>query len=123
MPNVAELFPLVTGTRYFGPAKVLETDESDRLVRVCSEGLPGKHETWARVAIPFEERLVAGDEALVAGEDIENLYVIGLLTKKGPSASPYQRLTLADGTCAAIDGSSESPTLRVFSKRNELLFE
>ena len=123
MSKVAELYPVETGTPYFGPARVLEIDECEGLARVRPQGLSEEHETWARVAIPMEHRLAGGDEALVAGEDMDNLYVIGLLNTKMSAMAPLKRLMLASGAYAAVDESSESPILRVFSKRNELLFE
>lgn len=130
MPNVAELYPLVTETRYFGPARVLETDESENSVRVRIEEMPGNPETWCRVALPFKYDFIQGDEALIAGEDVENLYVIGMLTHRNSQSSARtetsSELKMDNGAYALIDDSidsSESGILRVFSKRKELLFE
>ena len=123
MSNTAKVFPLISKSTYFGLAEVRETTEDDGSVYLRLVDLSGQPVVRARLAIPNDQELVSGDEALVAGEDLENLYVIGLLTQKRTPTITSKRLTLANGACAAIEGSPESQILRIFSKRKELLFE
>lgn len=123
MSNAAKVLPLVSNTRYFGLAEILETDEKDMNVYLRLSELSGKPQARARIAIPGDQNLDPGDEVLAVGEDFENLYVIGLLKRKKPSATSSKRLMLANGTYSAIQGEPESQTISVFSKRNELLFE
>ena len=123
MSNAAKILPMVSNTRYFGLAEILETDEEGSNVFLRLTELGGKPQALARIAIPGDQNLDPGDEVLAVGEDFENLYVIGLLKRKKPSATSSKRLMLANGTYAAIQGEPESQTISVFSKRNELFFE
>lgn len=121
--NTAKVLPMASNTRYFGKAQIMETYEQGRDVLLRLTQLHGKPQAKARIAIATEHKLSPGDEVLAKGDDSENLYVIGLLTRKEPSATPSKQLTLANGAYAAIQGENGSQTLNVFSKRNELLFE
>jgi hypothetical protein len=80
-------------------------------------------EAWARMAIPGFHELSGDDTALVMGEHIDELYVIGLLNRKGDTVASSERLSLSGGTYAEATGSPGSQTLQVFSGGHELLFE
>lgn len=131
MPDVAKIIPILkTNDRYLGPATVLKLDESGERVHIRIPNLPGHPVAWSRVTVASNRDLVSGDEVLVVGEDINHLYIIGLLaqSKTSDRLSPNRpsKILTQDGSYAVIgeeNGTSASGVLRVFSKQQELLFE
>jgi len=123
MPSVAEKYSWMTETRYLGPARVLEVDETGDRVRLRLSGSPEDGDVWARVATAGSYEVRAGDTALVVGEDFADLYVIGLLNRKHPSEVSSRRLALSGGAYAEAGGPPGAETLQIFSKGHELLFE
>ncbi len=124
MPNIAEIYSPEIKSQYFGPAVVM--DDVSETEGIISINLKSQHEfnqAYARIAIPLMQPLKKGDEILVAGADIDDLYVIGLLTVNEPRTKFPQRRDIGSGAYIMIDESNQSPALRVFSKRNELLVE
>lgn len=123
MSNIAKLYPQTMKTNYFGAAKVVETNQSDGILRV-RVALPQKNTMgWARLAIAGIDVLQIEDEVLIAGEDINHLYVIGILSLKKRSDVVLKKQEIGNGAYTVTDKSSTTPMLRVFSKRNELIFE
>jgi hypothetical protein len=60
---------------------------------------------------------------LVVGEDLSDLYLIGILNGENALGAPEKRIALSGGTQAEAAGRPEEQTLRVFSPKQELLFE
>ncbi len=123
MPNIAEIYSPEIKNQYFETAVVLEGRNSHGIVRVNLMVQHEIHQAYARLAIPLISSLDKGDEVLIAGMDIDNLYIIGLLTQKTPQAELPLRHNIGSGAYVTIDESSQSHTLQVYSKRNELLIE
>ncbi len=105
-------------TRILGPAEILEVDSAGHRLRLRLAGSDDDLGVWARIAMAAEVLLSVGDEVLVVGETPRDLYVIGVLGTLLPN-----RLVTQGGAYATVAASPEAQTLRVFSGRNELLFE
>ncbi|MDY6843934.1 MAG: DUF3540 domain-containing protein [Thermodesulfobacteriota bacterium] len=116
----------IPGTGYFGPARVLEIDEERGLFSVlvtrCKDR-KNAFKTWARLAIPYPHELHWGETVLVAGETIDDFYVIGLLDVTVNSKVQKTDLVLQNGTRAAITGTPDAEQLKVFSQDGGLIFE
>jgi hypothetical protein len=114
------------GVSYFGPARVLKYDEAERRVQVLislSESKKNVHKSWARLAIPNAYTPRWGDTVLVAGDDRDHVYVLGLLNTQAPEPASPEALVLKNGARAVVDGTQEKEKLRVFTKEGGLIFE
>lgn len=120
MSNLAEKYPWMRETRYLGPARVVQADEKSGRTMVRLSGEAVNAEVWALMAIAGAQRLTPGDTVLVAGEDFEDMYIIGLLKT---AALPPQTITLRGGASAEASGKPGEQTMKVFSAKKELLFE
>lgn len=124
MNHAARVSPLLTGTRYLGPAVVVEAEREDGWVsvRLGVDG-PGRMLT-ARVAVPRVRPLAAEAEVVVTGDPGGQLYVIGVLTAAAENAGPTT-VSTATGAYATVGSAAPDgdERLRVYSPRNELLFE
>ena len=81
MSELTENYSWMTDTRYMGPAHVLEVDESGSYIFVRLERDFENAEIKARMAIPISCKLHPGDTVLAMGEDIDNIYVIGVINQ------------------------------------------
>ncbi|MCP4694848.1 MAG: DUF3540 domain-containing protein [Desulfobacterales bacterium] len=123
MGDVARIHPEFNEKQYTGPATALSVGASGGAVEVVIDSNRGKTRRVARSALAPGIRIAPGDEVLVVGDKTGEIYVVGLLTRRNaPDAAP-ERITLPDGAHAEVGRSPGSPGLRVFSKRNELIFE
>jgi hypothetical protein len=123
MPNIAELYSPEIKSQYFGPAIVMDISETEGIISISLKSQHEFNQAYARIAIPLISPLNKGDEILVAGAGIDNLYIIGVLTNIAPHTELPKRHNIGSGAYIMIDDSSQSSTLQVFSKRNELLVE
>ncbi len=131
MPDAAKIIPLLkTNDRYLGPASIIGLDKSGEIAHIRIHNLPGHPVVCSRMAISSKVNFMEGDEVLVMGEDINCLYIIGILAQQravdGTSADRPSRISTPDGAYAAIEeknGSIASETLRVYSRQRELIFE
>ena len=123
MQALAAQFAGVDEEQYLGPAEVLAVDPAERRVRVRIAGSGDMVGAWARLAIPAECELRAGDRALVIGENPSDLYVIGILERGRPTTAAAAPLRLVGGAYATASGPRDEQRLQVFSARDELLFE
>jgi len=123
MTSVAEKYEWMPQTRYLGPARVLEVDDPGRRARLRLTGYPQEGSAWARIAISGHHSLKPGDLALVVGEELSDLYLIGVLNRENALDAPERKIALSGGTQAEAAGRPEEQTLRVFSPKQELLFE
>jgi hypothetical protein len=117
MSQLSETYPWMTETRYMGPARVLEIEETGPYIHVQLENAFENREIRARKAISCE--LHTGDNVLVMGEDPDQMYIIGILEQEAVKESSGKSIILEGGTQAALDGQS----LKIFSHKKELLFE
>ncbi|HOO39276.1 MAG TPA: DUF3540 domain-containing protein [Deltaproteobacteria bacterium] len=120
MSNLAEKYPWMQETRYLGKARVVDADENEGRVMVQLSTSAGSVETWAAVAIAGTHELALGDIVLAAGEDLNEMYIIGLL--KTATLSP-ETISLSGGTSAEASGKPGEQKMKVFSAKKELLFE
>jgi hypothetical protein len=120
MSNLAEKYPWMQETRYLGKARVVQTDEKSGRTMVRLSGTAVNAEVWALMAIASQQRLTPGDTVLVAGEDFDEMYIIGLLKT---STHLPETITLSGGTSAEASGKPGEQKMKVFSAKQELLFE
>jgi len=119
MSQFSETYPWITETRYVGPARVIEIEESGSYINVQLEDDFENKVIRARKAIQSSNQVQPGDSVLVMGEDPDHMYIIGILEEKTVSKSSTDRIFLEGGTQAARNGQSIS----VYSRKKELLFE
>ncbi len=120
MSNLAEKYPWMQETRYLGKARVVQTDEKSGRTMVRLSGTAVNAEVWAFMAIAGAPGLTLGDTVLVAGENTDEMYIIGLL--KTAAYTP-ETITLSKGARAEASGKPGEQTMKVFSAQKELLFE
>ncbi len=125
MLNITELYPKEMSSNYIGSAKVIGPGEKEGIVRLLLTTHLEESEASARITAPFIDSLEEGDEVLVVGVNYSDMYVIGLLTSKKNHKKKLgpEKLEIGNGAYAMVDETSESPALKLFSKRNELLIE
>ena len=126
MQNIAKIYNTSVDFHYLGPARVLETDPAQDYVKVYVEGFKGNQENWAIKALSSECSLKSGDEVLVVSENIDEIYIIGVLNQKKPAIcamKPQNQIVLPDGAVAKLKEYHGKPKLNLYSKRNELIFE
>src|SRR5690606_32527018 len=73
------------------------------------------------LAVPGAAPLEPGDEVLIAGESAAQLFIIGILSARAQAALNEIRTTA--GAHARVEDHGSSQRLRVYSERNELLFD
>jgi hypothetical protein len=120
MSNLAEKYSWMRETRYMGKARVLDVDDKECRVLVQLSTATGSVETWAAIAIAGTHELAPGDTVLVAGEDTDEMYIIGILKT---TTTPAKTIILSGGTSAQASGKPGEQTMKVFSQKKELLFE
>jgi len=120
MSNLAEKYPWRRENRYLGEARVVQTDDNSSRTMVRLSAAAVNAEVWALMAIAGAPRLAPGDTVLVAGEDLEDMYIIGLIKT---ASLPPQTIALSGGTSAEASGNPGEQTMKVFSAKKELLFE
>lgn len=123
MSTAIEKREWMTSTRYLGPARVLDVDAAQNRVRLTLTGSDDEIGLWACIAIPGAAGLEKGDTVLLIGDQPDELYVIGLLNRKAASAAAPARLALSGGAYIEVVRTEANEALRVFSQRNELVFE
>lgn len=109
-------------TSYCGPAEILEIHPGDHLVRIRVPRSEEGHEVWARLAIAYEN-VEIGQMVLVAGQSVDDLYVIGLLNLGKPSSKKQSQLVLRNGASAAVVGSPDEEKLELRSKAGDIVIE
>ena len=110
-------------TGYLGPATVLDLNPRERLALVqwMRAGQPCL--SWARPALAASPALQPGDVALVLSQNLEDFYIIGLLTEKAqpqPEPAPLETRAGARGTVARAAGEE---VLQMHSKQGVLVVE
>jgi hypothetical protein len=122
MSPTLQLPALTAQGGYFGPAEVVSPEIADGQIRVVVPQLHGPRESWARLAVAVPAKLRAGDSVLIAGADIDELYVIGWLTAADSPPDP-PRVELANGVQAVVARNGQGETLTVLSAEHKPLFE
>jgi hypothetical protein len=109
-------------TRYFGPAEIISFDENEKTAVIHLKNKEMEYNTFGTLAIPNCPVLSPGDLVLAAGNDINNLFIIGLI-KSNQSNLRSERLTLSNGVYAVSNKIGNEEKMQVCSKQGELLFE
>jgi len=125
MINVSKFYPKEMSTHYLGRAKVIGFTDNEGIIRVRLLEHQGECEASACIAVPFAGSLKVGDEVLAMGDVFSDMYVIGVLTSKNSHMKKLklEKLKVSNGAYAMVDETLDSPALKLFSKRNELLIE
>lgn len=123
MLTISEDIPVLQNTKYFGPATVLDFKQDEGLVRLRIEGVEEDYESWGRSAIAYPHKYTSGESVLVAGEDTDALYVIGLLSANTSQETAGSQLSLRNGARAEVAGSLDAEKIHVYSNKGELIFE
>ena len=126
MISLAEKPYAIPGIRYFGPARVIEKNDAEGLVRVRIDRFEDDDKviiSWARPAIPYSHKLRFGETVLVAGEHINDFYIIGVLGPIQPEKDSENCLIMKCGAQAKVTGQPDTEKLQVLSQQGELVFE
>lgn len=122
MNAFVELMPALNGIPFFGPAIVMQSDRAGDTIKVKAQLMGAEHIVQARIAVQ-NASIAMGDEVLIAGSGMKDLFVIGIISSRNDSSKPV--LSTESGAYATLADNAASPdkTLQVYSPRNELLFE
>ncbi len=90
MPTTAKVYELTQKKTCFGPARVLAVDKAARLVQVRLLKRSGQPDLWCRPVLSLAKSIVSGDEVLVMGEELDDIYIVDRLAH-----SPAKNLDLA----------------------------
>src|SRR5690606_14623031 len=105
-------------TANFIPAVVLESYFKEKKVLLKIKRNDEEVIATAAVALPNFTKLNPGDNVLAAGENLNSLYVIGILNSSSDEKKTEQFI-LEDGTYAR----KENHKIQIFSKFSEIIFE
>ena len=121
MNATVELMPTLNGVPYFGSAKVVESDSDTVKVRMQLMG--SERMVSARIAVQHSAPIGINDEVLIAGSNLNEMFVIGIISSSSPASK--KTLKTANGAYASLShsASSQESKIQVYSPRNELLFE
>ncbi len=113
--------------RYFGPAQVIAINPFEGLVqvRICrsNESGDGEEEKWAQLALSSSCECKEGDRVLVAGEDLNDFYIIGVLCSGVQEKVVPKTCRLNSGAGVAASEDANSEKVQAFSPVGDLLFE
>ena len=123
MYTIYEDMPVMQITKYFGPAKVLSFDKKNKTAELYIETDEGKFESTGKLAIPNCPSLAEEDIILAAGEDVKNLFIIGIIEHFENNETENKKLELSNGIYAELDKYQEGEKIQVRSKEGDLLFE
>lgn len=120
----AGLLAGISPTGYLGPAVVLEVNDRERLVLVQWERAGQPCLSWARPALVGSAQLQPGDVALVLSQNLEDFYLIGILTEslRSQPAVPAP-LQTPSGASVVMAQSAGEEVVRVHSKQGVLVLE
>jgi len=122
MNQYANVLPIVNNTAYFGIAKVLEAEKDDGTVKLLWEKEGNQQTLIAVVATYRTQSLKMGDQVLLSGESIYQLFVVGIIGKPQPIDLPNNEVVTSSGASAKLINTDEQETLNVYSSEGELLF-
>lgn len=123
MFTVSDEMPVMQIAKYFGPATVIDFDEDKNLVLLKINGINGDAEAWSRLAIPYNHKFILGDEVLAAGEDINEMYVIGILNLSSKNAAEENKLSLENKSHTVKNKTGQSEKFKLHTESGELIFE
>ncbi|HSR16784.1 MAG TPA: hypothetical protein VLM39_01735, partial [Ignavibacteriaceae bacterium] len=107
-------------TKYFGSAIILDINERENLALLKFEKNEEDFEVWAKSAISYQHKLVYGDSVLAAGENADEIYIIGLLNSLSSNSN---RLISSSGSYVVINKNPNEEKILINSKDGEMIFE
>lgn len=120
-------FPLLAGAGqhgYLGPGTVLALNAKERTVQVRWEQAGKEHLAWARPATAGSTQFKPGDVALVLSQNLQEAYLIGILSEQAPANQPAPNGTLAAaGTVVTVARPAGNEVVQIHSKQGELVVE
>jgi hypothetical protein len=120
MYSAAQLQLAMNPAPTFIQAKILDLDFSTNTARVIVFDMTGGiHEKKAQIALAFGGNLGIGDEVLLAGNDTDTLYIIGMLTQNTVKSV----ISSKDGSFVTLNESEGSSLFQICSEKGELLIE
>ncbi|MGH7978089.1 MAG: DUF3540 domain-containing protein [Limisphaerales bacterium] len=109
---------------YLGPATVLRANERERLALVQWERAGQTCLSWARLALAVPGQPRQGDTALVISQNLEEFYVIGMLSAaRSDNQDQPARLQTASGARVAVTSSGAEEIVQVHSSEGALVME
>ena len=117
MPANVQALPIAFGPAYIRPAEIIQMTPR-HVYRVRLAGAGALQEMTARLATAPARPLKIGDRVLLAGENSNTGYIIGIL-------HPDQRGAIAteDGAGARIHGQGKDQAIAVHDARGQTVFE
>jgi hypothetical protein len=110
-------------TGYLGPATVLESDPRARLALVQWSRAGQPCLSWARPAVAASPALKPGDETLVLSQNLEDFYIVGLLTEKAPPQPEVAALETRAGARVTVAPGAGGEVLQLRSRQGALVVE
>ncbi len=119
-PELLEHDP-ITAKPQFSPAEVLlVTDDGKIKIRFPDD--PAEREFWATAAMGYGQVAHIGQQVLIAGQDAQCLYAIGIIPGS-QNPAPVEKRPLPGGGYAEISNAYTQPYVRIFSPENNLVLE
>ena len=123
MQTIYEESSVIKLSKYFGPAKVVSFNKGDYVAALLFQSSNGEEIVYGKLAIPKCPEIFEGDTVLIAGNDTNNLYIIGFLNHAISNDMESERLTSASGAYTSINKTSNKEKIQVCNKSDELIFE
>ncbi len=121
MPQSATIVSLNPIKSTIQPATVIAQGDPDGTLLVCRQN--ESTDRHARMAIHPQPTLAPGDEVLTMADDSGETYIVGVLACRKQAKRPDAKIRLADGAVAHIDRTSANQSLKLYSRKNELLID
>jgi len=118
MINTAELYDSRNHTPFLDTARILTIDNKKRTAKIYLDSLSGVQNLYAVLALSFEVELAHGDRVLVTGDNLDTIYIIGVLSVKSAT-----KIRSKDGAYAQLVDANGRSFLQIFSKQNNLIVE
>ena len=123
MYSIDEETPVMQLSKYFGPAKVLSFDKNYKTAVIEIQTEEGEFKTLGKSAITNSSILVKDDIVLAAGDDTNNLYIIGILSHSNINNAVVYKLVSNNGAYSIVNQNDNEEKIQVFDKNSDLIFE
>jgi len=122
MKQFANVSPINNDTAYFGTAKVIEAEKDDGTVKLLWDK-EGSQQTVNGIVATYRTcPLKMGDQVLLSGESVYQLFVVGIIAKPQPINLESHEVVASNGVNAKLSRDDESEMLNVYSAEGDLLF-
>ena len=110
-------------TGFFGPAKVLSFDKKYKTALLQIQNDEEEFNTLAKLAVPNCPALIPEDTVLAAGNDINNLFIIGILSHPDYNDPTKDKLTTKDGAYVYLHRNNNDEKINVCNRNGEIVLE